>query len=101
MNDELEAPTYKKWFRKYSEERFEIVDQLYNLGRNGKIKSGKSLKISLPHLLSLPVIYEKASVQQKHLLLRGMFKYGLTYSEGIVRTHSVNPVFSHNLLIIK
>jgi hypothetical protein len=35
------------------------------------------------------------------LYFKGVFKGGLTFKADTIRTHSINPAFEHNLLIIK
>ncbi|MBX2944106.1 MAG: recombinase family protein [Cyclobacteriaceae bacterium] len=100
MKDQIEPVTYKKWYRKYSEEKAKVESELLDLQRD-KSQDWRRAKEALPHLLSLPTLYANATLTQKHALLNGVFKHGLTFSEDRVRTPSINPVFSHNILKIK
>lgn len=100
MNDEIGGDTYKRWYRKYAEDKAAIETALNRLGQREKEKWQKAKK-ALPQLASLHQIYQRANLKQKHQLLKGVFKGGLAFYDGKLRTPSVNPVFSHNLLKIK
>lgn len=99
MEDEIEPDTYKKYFRKFQAEKALLTEEISSLGELVSEKLKKQLEI-LPRLVDLPAIYEKANLNQKHSLLCGVFKYGLSYKEGAFRTPYVNPAFRHKMLKI-
>ena len=68
-------------------------------------------RISISKILSLQftlITYRSGTkpgkgltVTQKHSILRGVFKHGLTYHEGAFRTPSINPALAHNAVKFK
>jgi site-specific DNA recombinase len=99
VNDEIEPETYRKYYKKYQYDKARLTDELGHLkGLNGD-RLDEQLAL-LPHLASLSAMFEKANINQKHSLLKGVFKHGMTYSEGAFRTPWINPAFTHNLQII-
>src|SRR3546814_1790422 len=46
-------------------------------------------------------LFEKMPVSNQHVIMREVFKQGLTFKDGAFRTPSINPAFEHNLLILK
>jgi site-specific DNA recombinase len=63
----------------------------YNLNRAAQL---------IPALLDLVAIFKKATVFQKHTILREVFKGGLTYVGGLFRTPFLNSALAHNELIL-
>ena len=55
----------------------------------------------LPSLTSLSAIYDRASIKDKHSLVKAVFKHAITFSEGAFRTPFISEVFAHNYLNIK
>ncbi|NHA03471.1 hypothetical protein G7092_06690 [Mucilaginibacter sp. HC2] len=55
----------------------------------------------LPYLLNLPHIFEEATLNQQHAILKEVFKQGLTFKEGTFRTPLLHPEFVHNRLRLK
>ena len=55
----------------------------------------------IPALFDLKAIFKKATIFQKHSILREVFKGGLTYVEDAFRTPFLHPALAHNKLIIK
>jgi len=76
------------------------MDEMNKLNINNKSKWEKLYKL-LPSLTSLSDIYERASIKHKHILIKGVFKHAITFSEEAFRTPSINELFAHNYLNIK
>lgn len=100
MNDEIEPDTYKKWFKKYNGERGEIMSELSILNSD-KTDQWDRLNKHLPLLTNIPGLYEKANLEQQHMLLKRVFEHGLIYSDGVVRTTKLNAALAHNTLTLK
>lgn len=99
INDEIETETYRKYFKKFQLEKALLNEEITFLTKVQDDNFNEQLRL-LPYLVSVPAIYEKANLNQKHSLLNGVFKHGLSYGEGAYRTPYVNPAFRHNLLKI-
>lgn len=99
VNDEIEADTYKKYYRKFQTEKALLTEEVSYLKESVSDKLDRQLEL-LPYLVNLSAIYDKANLNQKHSLLCGVFKHGLTYKESAFRTPYLNPAFRHNLLKI-
>ncbi|MBL4678079.1 MAG: recombinase zinc beta ribbon domain-containing protein [Mucilaginibacter sp.] len=97
MNEEIESETYKKYFRKYQQEKALISEEISYLSESVHDKLAEQLKV-LPSLLDLSVIFEKANLNQKHAFLGTVFKHGLSYKDGAFRTPHLHPAFCHNML---
>jgi hypothetical protein len=54
----------------------------------------------LPNLTNLSYLYQKASVHQKHAILREVFKGGITVDAGVLGTPFLHPLLSSNSLIL-
>lgn len=100
MEDVIEPDTYKKWHKKFQIQRALLMEEINSLTRNRNEKWDKLYQV-LPYLTSIKSIYRKATVTQKHSILRGVFKHGLTYHEGAFRTPSINPALAHNAVKLK
>jgi site-specific DNA recombinase len=100
MNDEIEGATYKKWSGKYSEEKAALLSEILKLNTNYEEKWNR-LSVLLGELTRLPELFEELPVRKKHMLVKGVFKHGLVYSEGSYRTPWLHPAVSHNELIMK
>lgn len=100
INDEINKETYDRWLKKSKIEGARLKAEIKELkdGNGGALEQKLSL---IPELLDLERLFSKAGVSEKHALLNVVFKHGLTYREGVFRTPGINPVFNHNLLIIK
>jgi hypothetical protein len=55
----------------------------------------------LPCLTSLNTIYDRASITDKHSLIKAVFKHAITFSDSAFRTSFISEVFAHNYLNIK
>lgn len=100
MNDEIDAPTYKKWYTKYSGEKAALLLEIKNLRSGDQATHNQLLKL-LPSLTDIPAIFKMADIVDQHRMLREVFRHEIIYSEGHSRTLSINPAFSHNLLKFK
>ncbi|GAA4131987.1 hypothetical protein GCM10022216_02630 [Sphingobacterium kyonggiense] len=100
INEELEVSTYKKYMTRFKAERGQLVDGINYLKQGAEDHYQQQLLV-LPYLLNLTAIFKKSSIAVQHSIMREMFKHGLTFREGAFRTTWINPVFEHNLLILK
>lgn len=100
MNDEIEGQTYKKWYKKFNIQKAKLESEIQELSKEESMGLDKAQRL-LPHLTDLPGIFKKANIFQKHSIVREVFKAGLIYVDGGLRTPYLNPVFSHNALILK
>jgi hypothetical protein len=100
FNKDIELETYKRWFTKYSSERAHVLDEMNKSNKDGKGKWDKLQRI-LPSLTSLNALYERASIRDKHSLIKAVFKHAITFSEGAFRTPSISELFAHNYLAIR
>jgi hypothetical protein len=96
MNDEIEHETYRKYYKKYQLEKALLNEEINFLTKLQDDSYNEQMEL-LPYLLSMPAIYEKANLNQKHSLLNGVFNRGLMFGGGAFRTFYINPVFRHNL----
>lgn len=101
MNDEIDAVTYKKWLDKYRQEKAVIVDEIESLNDNSRSDKFEKLNHLLPKLSNLKDIYKMAKLEDKHSLIKGVFKLSLSYSEGKFRTPYILPAFVSNSLKAK
>jgi site-specific DNA recombinase len=97
INDEIEVDTYKKYYRKFQAEKALLSSEIGLLDNSVSDKINRQLAL-LPLLINIPAIYDRATLNQKHSLLHGVFKHGLSYSEGAFRTPYITPALRHNLL---
>jgi site-specific DNA recombinase len=100
MNDEINSQTYKRWYKKLAVERSLIQSQIDSLA-NDKESMFNKIESLLPSLTELPQIFERATLFQKHSILREVFKQGLMYGRGAFRTPYINPALAHNSMILK
>lgn len=100
LDDTINGDTYKKWMKKFSTERARLTDEFSYLEVDLEDQLNQELLV-LPYMLNLPEIFKEASINQRHAILNEVFKQGLTFKEGMFRTPSINPAFTHNLLILK
>ncbi|HVW97074.1 MAG TPA: recombinase family protein [Mucilaginibacter sp.] len=100
FNKDIETETYKRWFTKYSAERGHLLDEMNKSNKDSKGRWDRLQRI-LPSLTSLNALYDRASIKDKHCLIKGVFKHAVTFSEGAFRTPCISELFEHNYLIIK
>ncbi|WP_341834850.1 recombinase family protein [Chitinophaga pollutisoli] len=100
MEDIIEPETYRKWHKKFQIQKALLTEEINSLTRNRHEKLERLFQV-LPYLTSIKSIYQKANVRQKHHLLRGVFKRGLTYKEGAFRTPFLHPALIHNEVMLK
>ncbi len=100
MKEEIESVTYKKWYKKYNIERAELTSAIIDLKQDNS-SHWKELRKKLPLLTNIPKVYEGIDAEQQFMLIKTVFDHGLVYLNGTVRTPKINPVFSHNSLILK
>lgn len=100
INDELEPATYKKYFRKFKSQQACLTEEIDYLKQSSEEEYNQQLLL-LPYLINLTAIFEKMPVSGQHVIMREVFKQGLTFKDGAFRTPSINPAFEHNLLILK
>ena len=60
----------------------------------------KEIERLLPSLLDLSGIFKKATIFQKHSIIREVFKAGLIWGGGSFRTPWLNKALSHNQLVL-
>lgn len=99
VNDEIETETYRKYYRKFQSEKSLLNEEISYLNNLQEDILSEQLAL-LPQMTALPAIYKRSNLNQKHSLLNGVFKHGLSYSEGAFRTPYINPALTHNLLIM-
>ena len=97
VNEEIELGTYQKYQNKFRIDRALLTEEITHLNTSVEGRLERQLSL-LPYLTNVPVIYEKANLNQQHAFLKGVFKHGLAFKEGAFRTPWVSPVFHHNLL---
>jgi len=95
VNDEIENATYKKWFKKFSVQKSILEAEIMELNKQNDGNLGRAVHL-IPALLDFKAIFRKATIFQKHSILREVFKGGLTF-----RTPFLHPALAHNELIIK
>lgn len=100
MNEEIEGVTYKKWYRKYVQERAHIQSVIDGLNRNNDGKWERFTEL-IPYLTRIPILYMVADLRQKHTLVKRWFQHGLVYREGVFGTRNLHPAFAHNELVLK
>lgn len=100
INEELESSTYRKYFRKFSTQRACLNAEINHLEQSSEDDYNQQLLL-LPYLVNLTSIFEKMPVSGQHVIMREVFKQGLTFKDGAFRTPSINLAFEHNLLILK
>lgn len=100
MNDEIQASTYKKWFSKYSDERGSFIQEIEDLKGNNRNKWDR-LNHLLKEVTDLQAVYDSTDLKGKHMLVNGVFKHGISYSENMFRTPVLHPAFLLNELKIK
>jgi hypothetical protein len=100
MNDEINEHTYDKWSRKYTMERVRLKEKISCLKENVEEQVNRELRL-LPNLLNLSGLFNKATINQQHAILKAVFKGSLTFSDGTFRTPTINPAFDHNVLKLK
>lgn len=99
VNDEIETETYRKYYRKFQSEKSLLNEEISYLNNLQEDILSEQLAL-LTQMTALTAIYKRSNLNQKHALLNGVFKHGLSYSEGAFRTPYINPVLTHNLLIM-
>ena len=100
VNDEIENATYKKWFKKFSVQKSIIQAEIMELNKENDDNLSRAVRL-IPALLDVKAIFKKATIFQKHSILREVFKGGLTYVGDAFRTPFLHPALAHNELIIK
>ena len=100
FNKDIEVETYKRWYSKYSSEKGHILDEMNKASQNNKGKWDRLYRL-LPSLTTLDAIYERATIKDKHALVKAVFKHAITFSEGAFRTPFISELFAHNCLNIK
>jgi site-specific DNA recombinase len=100
VNDEIENATYKKWFKKFSVRKSILEAEIIELNKPDDENLSRAVRL-IPALLDLKAIFKRATVFQKHSILREVFKGGLTYVGDTFRTPFLHPALAHNELIIK
>lgn len=95
----LGQEAFTKWDSKYSGQAASLRHRLSDLE---VITSAKwdLFKRNLHKLTDLKGIWHAATLIQKHIFLRQVFNYSLSYSEGAYRTPYLHPLFTHNALIL-
>ena len=101
MNDEIDGATYKKWLQRFKQEKAVIIDDLETAVSDDRESRFKRLEGLLPKLVNLKEIYKRANLQNKHALIRGVFKLSLSYFDGKFRTAYIEPMFARNALKAK
>ena len=96
MNDEIETETYKKYYRKFTNEKSVLKEELlYLKGVNEqKFEEQKSL---IPQLSRVSQIYKESHLSSRHAFLKRVFKQGITFINGAFRTPRIDFLFKHNL----
>ena len=100
MDDTINADTYKKWNKRFTAEKAQLMARKEELEEDLEDFINQELLV-LPYLLNLPLIFEEATINQQHAILREVFKQGLTFKDGIFRTPQLHPDFAHNRLKLK
>ena len=100
INEELEASTYKKYFRKFKMESARLKEEITYLEQGSEDEYNQQLLL-LPYLVNLAAIFEQVPVTEQHSIMRDVFKHGLTFRESAFRTPWINPMLEHNLQILK
>ncbi|TAN02256.1 MAG: recombinase family protein [Chitinophagaceae bacterium] len=99
INGMIENQTYKKWYKKLSIEKSKLQAQLNGSEIEQNSFMEKAIKL-IPFLTDLNSIFQKATIQQKHLILKEVFKGGIAVNGGVLRTPYLHPALSHNELIL-
>ena len=100
ISDNIGSKTYQKWFKKFSIQKAKIESEM-SLVNTDKDEVWKKAMSMLPNLTNLSYLYQKASVHQKHAILREVFKGGITVEAGVLGTPFLHPLLSSNALILK
>jgi hypothetical protein len=69
--------TYKKWFKKFSVQKSIIEAEIMELIKQDDDNLSRAIQL-IPALLDLVAIFKKATIFQKHSILREVLKSGLT-----------------------
>jgi hypothetical protein len=100
INEDIETQTYKKWYKKLSIEKAHLSEMILQLNNGGNLKWDKMLR-QLTCLCDIPRLMDRASLLQKHLLLKKWFQPSLIYNNGVFETERLHPAFKHNELKLK
>lgn len=101
INDEIDGPTFKKWNARLTQERVVLEDSIEQLSIEGIHRKLDKVSRYLPLLANIGEIYKSADFKGKQLLLKTVFKVGITIKEGQLRTPYIHPALAHNVLNIK
>ena len=100
IDETINRATYKKQMKKFLAEQAQLHNSKEKLEIDLEDFINQELLV-LPYLLNLPKIFEDASINQQHAILNEVFKYGLTFRDGVFRTPWVHPEYRHNLQRLK
>lgn len=101
INDEIDGPTYKKWQGRLNQERVVLEDSIDQMSTEGIHRRFDKVKRYLPLLSDLGGVYNAANFNGKQLLLKTVFKVGISINEGRLTTPYIHPALAHNILAIK
>lgn len=98
MDDEIEASTYKTWFKKFSSERALLLKDIDDL-KKGDDDKWKRMEKLLPELKNIQSMYERLKpVNARVNMVKTVFKHNIVYSEGGFRTPSMSDAFADKYL---
>ena len=100
VNDLIDIPTYQKWQSKFRKDIATLNADVEKANLQRSNDPMKQLEKSLSMLSNMRNIYENASLEKKHSLIKLVFKEKLTYCEGEFRTPVIDPIFLDNALTI-
>jgi site-specific DNA recombinase len=100
INDEIEASTYKVWFRKLSAQRAVLENEIASLKKSKK-SIFDELDEAIPLLTNLKSLYGEVSLEGKQLLLKTGFELGIIYDGSRLRTAMINPALVDNYFNMK
>lgn len=100
INDEIEASTYKVWFRKLNAQRAVLENEISSLKKSKK-SIFDELDEAIPLLTNLKSLYCEVSLEGKQLLLKTGFELGIIYDGSRLRTAMINPALVDNYFNMK
>jgi site-specific DNA recombinase len=96
----INGDSYKKWMKKFSGIKVGLIDQINYLQDDLEDYINQELLV-LPHTLILSKVFEDSSLSQQHAIINEVFRDGLTFSDGMFITPTINGVFECNQLMHK
>lgn len=100
ISNNLDKATFEKWHRRSMNEKAILEADILQL-RQPLAEVEKMYRANFAALGDLHLIYQSASVKQKHSFVQLVFERGLYYHDKVFRTPTLMPVFHSKALMLK